>query len=124
MELTEIINECPAQSAIGVVTTTVNEPGGLHFATFTTPIFNMTPLPGEPARFAFKAGGVFPVFLDVKVRSGSDYGVTVTASNITEIAWTLSAKPAFWSVPGVRCMIVMRAGNAWCGSRCVDGVET
>ena len=100
LESGEIINECPADSAIGVSTVTINEPGIAKFETARAPIFNMTPLAGEPARFAFKAAGIFPVFLDVGVRTGSDYGVTVTASNITEVAWTLSSKLTFWGVPG------------------------
>jgi hypothetical protein len=92
-------NECPPQSAIGVATVTVNEPIILGLDTLTSPIFNMVPRVGEPARFAFKPGPV-PVFLDTSVRTGSDYGVTVTSSNTTQLAWLLSAKLTFWGVPG------------------------
>jgi hypothetical protein len=94
------INECPAASAVGVATVSFNEPGAQGFDTVTAPIFNMTPRVGEPARLGFKALGIVSVFLDTKVRTGSDYGVTVTSSNITEAAWTLDVKLAFWGVPG------------------------
>jgi hypothetical protein len=100
VELPVIINECPASSAIGVATVTINEPTVLHFATITAPIFNMVPRRGEPARFGFKASGIFPVFLDASIRSGSDYGVTVSSRGITQIAWALGAKLTFWGVPG------------------------
>lgn len=93
-------NECPAASAIGVATVTFNEPNNEHFETATAPIFNMKPLPGEPARFAFKALGLIPAFLDASVRTGSDYGVTITSSNIIQIASLLSVKLTFWGVPG------------------------
>ncbi len=96
----DLVNECPAASAVGVVTLSVNEPKTSQYETFTAPIFNLTPLQGEPARFGFRAAGIFPVFLDTAVRSGSDYGVTVTSSSITEIAWSLNAKITFWGVPG------------------------
>jgi hypothetical protein len=96
----KVVNECPASSAIGVATVTVNEPTSLGFATVTSPIFNMTPRVGEPARFGFKVAGFFPVFLDTSLRTGGDYGVTVTASDLTQIAWALSAKLTFWGVPG------------------------
>jgi hypothetical protein len=97
-----IVNECPAQSAVGVATTTITEPLGIGFVTATAPIFNMKPRTGEPARFGFKVAGLVPVFLDTAVRSGSDYGVTVTSTNISQLAWSLSAKLTFWGVPGDR----------------------
>jgi len=93
--------ECPADSVIGVVTVTVNEPvsfGGL--ATFTTPIANMEPAVGEAARFGFFAASV-PVFLSARVRSGGDYGVTLGGGDIPQVAAFLSYKLTFWGVPGV-----------------------
>jgi hypothetical protein len=97
-----VVNECPAQSAVGVATVTFNEPNVQGFNTVTTPIFNMTPLAGEPARFGFKPLGIIPAFLDASVRTGGDYGVTLTASDLTEVAWLLSVKLTFWGVPGAR----------------------
>ena len=95
-----LVNECPASSAVGAVTLTFNEPQSRGFQTTTAPIFNMHPLPGEPARFAFKAQGIVPAFLDASVRTGSDYGVTITSANIIQIASLLSVKLTFWGVPG------------------------
>jgi hypothetical protein len=96
----QIINQCPAQSAIGVAAITFNNPEGFGFDTTVQPIFNMKPLPGEPARFGFKVDGIVPVFFDTAVRTGRDYGITVTSSNITQIDWLLSVKLTFWGVPG------------------------
>jgi hypothetical protein len=95
------VNACPAQSAVGVAVVTVQEPFALHTAQFTEPLFNLEPGPGEPARFGFdveQAGA--SVFIDTAVRTGSDYGVTVTTSNITQIAGFLSAEVTVWGVPG------------------------
>ena len=94
-------NACPSQTAVGVATLTFNEPSfPLGRETITTPISNMTPLPGEPARFGVDPLGRLPVFLETAIRSGGDYGVTLTASNITQEAWLLSLKLTFWGVPG------------------------
>ena len=92
--------ECPAQSVIGVVTVTVNEPAIFEgLTTFTTPIANMEPARGEAARFGFFAASI-PVFLDAKVRSGGDYGVTLSSSDIPQTAAFLSYQLTFWGVPG------------------------
>jgi hypothetical protein len=96
----EPANDCPAQAAVGVATITVNDPIVAGYATTVQPIFNMRPLAGEPARFAFKVDGTVPVYLDTSVRTGGDYGVTVSAKNLTQIAWFISAKLTFWGVPG------------------------
>ena len=70
--------------------------------TESVPIFNMVPLPGEPARFGFESSGVAPVFLNASVRTGSDYGVTISSHDIIQIDWLLSVKLTFWGVPGSR----------------------
>jgi hypothetical protein len=96
----QVINECPPSTAIGVATVTFNEPVIVGFSTLTMPIFNMVPRAGEPARFAFKVAGIVPVFLDASVRTGGDYGVTISSSNIAQIDWLLSVKFTFWGIPG------------------------
>ena len=40
------------------------------------------------------------LFLDTAVRSGGDYGVTVTVPNISEAANFASSRVTFWGVPG------------------------
>jgi hypothetical protein len=99
--LAEGRNECPYTTAIGVAEVEINEP-----ATFkdgptnrTVPIFNLEPAPGEPARFGFVALKD-PVVLGTAVRTGSDYGVTVTAQNTSEAAGVLASKVTIWGVPG------------------------
>jgi hypothetical protein len=94
------VNECPAASAVGVAVVTVNEPSLGGVDTVVSPLFNLTPLTGEPARFGFKFAGLAPVLLDTSVRTGGDYGVTVSANNISQIPGFLSSKVTFWGVPG------------------------
>ena len=93
-------NACQAQSAVGVATLTVNESrlGGLD--TVTAPIFNVQPLPGQPARFGIKALGLLSAYLETSVRSGGDYGVTLAVNDITQTVWLLGMKLTFWGTPG------------------------
>ncbi len=97
------LNECPAQTAVGVAmittngqTSTFREKGAY---TFTVPIFNVEPQVGEPARFGFLLPRA-PVFLDTSVRTGGDYGVTVSVPNITQEAAFIKNEVIFWGVPG------------------------
>jgi hypothetical protein len=94
-------NECPADTAVGVATTTVHEPATVGTVTITEPIFNLEPRVGEPARFGFDVViANSPVFIDTSVRTGGDYGVTVNVQNITQTAAFLSSETTFWGVPG------------------------
>jgi hypothetical protein len=94
-------NECAPQTAVGVAAVTVMEPGIIGSARFTVPLFNLEPRHGEPARFGFDVVlANAPVVIDVGVRTGSDYGLTVSTDNITQTAAFLSAKVTVWGVPG------------------------
>jgi AcrR family transcriptional regulator len=87
--------ECPQDTAIGVSRFGMrfmeagtgggagNEVAQHDLTAIRVPLYNIEPAVGEPARFGFifeKA----PVFLTTSVRTGSDYGVTVTVRNITQ----------------------------------------
>jgi hypothetical protein len=99
----EFVNACPPQTAVGVAMITINEVGeNLGRAgpdEISTPVFNLEPEVGEPARFGFLAPGT-PVFIDASVRTGEDYGVTVHSNNISQTAAFLRAEVTVWGVPG------------------------
>jgi hypothetical protein len=99
-EMQESVSGCPAETAVGVANVSVNDPhsaiGLLHFL---EPVFNLEPAVGEPARFAFKVLAT-PVILDTSVRTGGDYGVTVSVSNIAQVLDFTQSQVTFWGVPG------------------------
>jgi hypothetical protein len=95
-------DECPAQTAVGTATVTLEEPVEIGYTAITVPVFNLEPAFGEPARFGFAvpiAGST--ITLDTALRSGpgEDYGITVSSLNTTEQVGTLSAQVSFWGVP-------------------------
>jgi hypothetical protein len=95
-------NVCPNGSVVGVASVTVNTTAQIFdVATFTVPLFNLVPRVGEPARFGFTipiAGA--QVYIDTSVRSGSDYGITVSVNNITQAAGFISSAVTVWGAPG------------------------
>jgi hypothetical protein len=107
-------NLCPADTAVGGALITVNEPLHLFYTTKPVPIFNLTPEQGEPARFGLDFSGL-PVVLNTSVRTGEDYGVTVSASNLTELGSLVGSTLVFWGVPGEASHAASR------GSSCITG---
>ena len=91
-------NACSPESAIGVAVVTLDEPSNYHFVTRAVPLWNLEPAQGEPARFGFEVYDV-PIVLDTALRSGGDYGVSVTVNDATEAAQLLGSEVTIWGVP-------------------------
>jgi hypothetical protein len=90
---------CPADTAVGVVSVDAElgrEGGGLRV--LTVPVFNLVPAQGEPARFGYYLIRV-PILLDTYVRTGEDYGVTVTGHDVSQAVNLLSQWLTLWGVP-------------------------
>jgi hypothetical protein len=96
----EFHNFCPNKAAIGVALITIFEPTFFRRVTIPEPVFNLRPATGEPARFGFAVLGGIPVVLDTSVRTGGDYGVTVSVNNISQTAPLLASQVTIWGVPG------------------------
>lgn len=95
----ESVNACPPDTAMGVVSIVLNEPFTLGVLEEDVPLFNLEPETGEPARFGFEVDGAL-VFIDTSIRTGGDYGVTVSGHDITQLVGFLSATVTVWGVPG------------------------
>jgi hypothetical protein len=90
--------ECPRDTMVGTATLMVaEEKNGIH-PTFTVPVFNIEPAPGEPVAFAFNAL-FFPVRLDTSVLSDGEYNVRVTAPDITTGAEDYMTSLTIWGDP-------------------------
>ena len=86
--------ECEGSTQVGFVVVSFKGSPGLPLA-----IFNMVPPKGVAAQFAFNLFGV-PTFLNSTVRSGSDYGVTVSSQGISQGNTPVTgAKVTVWGTP-------------------------
>jgi hypothetical protein len=111
------VNDCPADSAIGVVVVTINEPIVFKDTTRAVPLWNLEPAQGEPARFGFEVIGD-SVVLDTALRTGGDYGVSVSVHEAPQTAQVLSSEVTIWGTPGASSHDQSRgwecvAGRAW-----------
>ncbi len=91
---------CPNESAVGIARTYVGgveEPG--EVTPVTNPLYNLVPPTGVAAEFAFKAVNIVPIFVDVSVRTGGDYGLTVHVSDTSQTVLIEGTKVAVWGVP-------------------------
>ncbi len=86
-------SQCPPSSQVGVLTLNT-----VFLGQHTYSLYNMVPPPGEPAQFA--AVVLFaPVYIDSHVRTGGDYGLTSTLSDIPSIEPVLASTVTLWGVP-------------------------
>jgi hypothetical protein len=99
---------CPAASQVGILS--VQTIIGL----LTRPVFNMVPPPGEPALFAAVVLYT-PVYIDAHVRSGGDYGLTATLSNVSDLLPLTGSKLTLWGVPADPSHDALRGTHLLCG---------
>ena len=84
--------KCPADTEIGENHVSVSGAGLL-----VQYVYNLVPPPGIAAQFAFAINGI-SVFLDARVRSGGDYGITEHA-NVPQRKVVFNTT-TIWGVPG------------------------
>jgi hypothetical protein len=88
---------CPTDSQVGITEVTVFNEGGA--ISFFEPVYMMEP-PGEEAvaRLGFFAQ-LFPAFVDLDIRSESDYGGLASVKSVSSLIPLLSANTTLWGVP-------------------------
>ncbi len=106
---------CPDNTVVGVatpITDSFHERGTSPLAT-SYPLYILEPSVGEPAKLGFYTA-IGPVILDTYVRTGGDYGVVVSVSNITQAVafignivtlWGIPADPSHNSARNLQCLL-------------------
>ena len=84
---------CPGDTQIGVIHAELKGIGSI-----TSPVFNLVPPVGVPARFGTSINS-YNVFEDASVRTGAGYGVAVSANNVPISKELEFATETIWGVP-------------------------
>jgi hypothetical protein len=101
-------NSCPDDSAVGTVTVGIVEGSGYksvshgvlaELGTVTNALYNVEPPGGVPVELGVMVAKTHPVLLDASVRTGGDYGVTVSSPNVTEALAAMTVRATVWGVP-------------------------
>jgi hypothetical protein len=91
---------CPQDAQVGVTDILLFGEGGP--AGFMEPIYSMEAPGGDVvARLGFMAF-VYPVFVDVRVRSESDYGLSAKLTGLSSLVPVLAARNTLWGVPAAK----------------------
>ncbi|HTT95244.1 MAG TPA: hypothetical protein VMF55_11275 [Solirubrobacterales bacterium] len=90
------VNECPEASVVGVIAIQQLEGSG---GVGLRPIYNLVPPPGMPAQLGFQVLGL-PNYINTRLRSESDYGITAYLSNVTEAKRVTASTVTLWGTPG------------------------
>lgn len=91
--------ECPTDTIVGVASVAFNPNLGIPGTVVVLrPVYDIEPAAGEPAAFGFVVEEA-PVRLDTSVLSDGDYGVRVTASDLSQKAEVLYTTVEIWGVP-------------------------
>jgi hypothetical protein len=86
---------CPNGSQIGVSNVTAYD----LQKKFLEPVYMMTPPGGDVVARVGTIAGIFPTFIDFRVRSASDYGITAEVTNAPAAARLIKLESTFWGVP-------------------------
>ncbi len=94
------LNECGPNSQAGLITVRANYSGSPSFLLGTVPLYELEPGEDNTAVFAFVTPILnIPIQIPVAVRTGSDYGLRFTVSNITQVTPLAGADLTFWGFP-------------------------
>jgi hypothetical protein len=86
---------CPLGSVVGIAIVEQVE-GQLLYN--PRPIYNLIPPKGMPAQLGFEVGGG-PIYINTRLRSGGDYGVTSYLHNVTQAKRVSAVRVAIWGAP-------------------------
>jgi len=86
---------CPNGSQIGVSNITAFD----LIAEFHEPVYMMKPPGGDVVARVGTIAGIFPTFIDFRVRAESDYGVTAEVVNAPAAARLVKIESTVWGVP-------------------------
>ena len=89
---------CAPESQIGTVALVPEYDNPYMFRTSSTPVYNIEPPVGAPARFGFNISGVVTL-ITPRVRTAGDYGVSAKVTDVSQTLAITETRLTLWGVP-------------------------
>jgi hypothetical protein len=100
--------QCPSASQSGLITIHARYEGDPDFLLGTAPVYDLEP-GDQTALFGFIVPTIdLPIRVPVAVRTGSDFGLRFTVSNITQLIPLAEAEMTFWGFPALESHDIQR----------------
>ena len=94
------LDECPPNSQVGLITVRANYEGDLDYLLGTAPLYNVEPQANQTALIQFVVPTLqIPISIPVTVRTGTDYGLRFTVSDITQLTPLSAVDLTIWGFP-------------------------
>ena len=94
------LDRCPPNSQIGLITVYSNYEGNPSFLLGTAPLYDVSPQADQTALLQFNVPTLdIPISIPITVRTGSDYGLRFTVSDITQLTPLAGADLTIWGFP-------------------------
>jgi len=117
------LDECAADSQVGLARPWVALGSGCCNPTPWTPIYNITPQPGQAGLLGWKGFLFsFPIYIVLSGRTGSDYGLNAEVKGITATFALQTYEQVLWGVPASPIHDAMRFKKG--GGVPVEGPES
>jgi hypothetical protein len=96
------LTSCSTNSQVGIITVRANHNGDNNSLLGTSPVFSLVPGEHQTALFAFTMPSLgTPITIPVSVRTGSDYGLRFTVSNISQTDPIRGVDLTIWGFPAI-----------------------
>lgn len=95
LEIKEGVNGCPTATAVGISSSSFDEPGKSSNA----PIFNLTPSPGVLASLGFRVADAASVVVDIGPSPYPPYGPIAELRDVPETVALFGAELQLWGTP-------------------------
>src|SRR5262249_53420847 len=80
------LTQCPSSAQIALITGHAHYEGDTNYLLGTAPLFDVTPQEDQPALLQFTVPTLnIPISIPITVRTGSDYGLRFTVSDIPQL---------------------------------------
>jgi SMP-30/Gluconolactonase/LRE-like region len=118
--------DCSGATQVGVLQIFTGNPGATQsgglFGLEPVPIYNLVPPKGLAAQFGARFNGFVTVYIDARVRTGGDYGVTAEVLDSSAGEGLVIPVVTLWGVPAAEshddAHCVNNGGRYFCGRFC------